>query len=128
LIRRLHSAWSGPWICCGDFNEILSGDEHFGSSEKSDSQMSLSMECLQSSGLLDLGYIGPKYTWNNKQHGDNLVCVPLDRIVENFALIGMFEGYQVENVVTTSFDHMAISITLMGLDELPCPGPVHQLF
>jgi hypothetical protein len=23
---------------------------------------------------------------------------------------------------------MAISITLMGLDELPCPGPVHQLF
>jgi hypothetical protein len=40
----------------------------------------------------------------------------------------MFEGYQVENIVTTSSDHMAISITLMGLDDLPCPRPVQPLF
>jgi hypothetical protein len=40
----------------------------------------------------------------------HLVCVRLDRAVANSALIDMLEGYQVENVVTTSSDHMAISI------------------
>jgi hypothetical protein len=23
-------AWNGPWVCCGDFNEVLCQDEHFG--------------------------------------------------------------------------------------------------
>jgi hypothetical protein len=46
----------------------------------------------------------------------------------NSELMDMFSGYQVENVVTTSSDHMAISISLVGLDELPRLGPVHQKF
>jgi hypothetical protein len=33
LLRRLHSQWQGPWICCGHFNEVLCGDEHLGSSD-----------------------------------------------------------------------------------------------
>jgi exonuclease III len=40
LLRRLHGQWEGPWIVCGDFNEILCGDEHLGSNDRSDSQMS----------------------------------------------------------------------------------------
>lgn len=36
LLRRLRSEWDGPWLCCGDFNETLTHDEHYGSSERSD--------------------------------------------------------------------------------------------
>jgi hypothetical protein len=85
-------------------------------------------DCLQACGLSDLGFTGPKYTWNNRQQGDDLVYVRFDRAVANSALMDMFSGYQVENVITTSSDHMAISITLVGLDELPRPAPVQQLF
>jgi exonuclease III len=36
FMRRMHTGWIGPWICCGDFNVALSQDEHFGSSNRSD--------------------------------------------------------------------------------------------
>ena len=31
LLRRLRPEWNGPWLCCGDFNEVLCHDEHYGS-------------------------------------------------------------------------------------------------
>jgi hypothetical protein len=40
----------------------------------------------------------------------------------------LFDGFRVENVITTSSDHLAISITLAGLDDLPTPAPVQQSF
>uniref|UniRef100_A0ACD5W0Q6 Uncharacterized protein n=1 Tax=Avena sativa TaxID=4498 RepID=A0ACD5W0Q6_AVESA len=128
LLRRLHPVWTGPWICCGDFNEVLSGDEHLGSNSRSYSHMSMFRDCLQSCGLSDLGFTGPKYTWNNRQQGDDLVCVRLDRAVANSAFMDMFGGVQVENVITTSSDHMDLSILLAGSDVFPCRNHVQQQF
>jgi hypothetical protein len=45
--------------------------------------MNLFRECLEDSELIDLGYIGPKFTWNNRQAGINNVRVRLDRAVAN---------------------------------------------
>jgi hypothetical protein len=59
LMCRLHSAWDGPWICYGDFNEVLTSDEHLGLNDRSESHMSLLRDCLQSCGLVDLGFSGP---------------------------------------------------------------------
>jgi hypothetical protein len=67
LLRRLHTSWEGPWLCCGDFNEALTHDEHYGSTERPDAQILLFQECLEDCGLVDLGFTGPKYTWTNKQ-------------------------------------------------------------
>lgn len=75
-----------------------------------------------------LGYSGPKFTWSNIQEGDNLERVRLDRAVANAALMELFDRFRVENVITTSSDHLAISITLAGLDGLPTPAPVQQSF
>jgi hypothetical protein len=66
FMRNLSSNWSGPWICCGDFNEALSQDEHFGSSNRSETQMLMFKECLDDCGLSDLGFSRPKFTWTNK--------------------------------------------------------------
>jgi hypothetical protein len=67
LLRRLRSEREGPWICCGDFNEALSQDEHIGVRDRSEAHMSLFRECLDDCGLVDLGFSGPKFTWNNRQ-------------------------------------------------------------
>ena len=37
FLRRLHPVWEGSWICCGDFNEALSQDEHCGPRDHSES-------------------------------------------------------------------------------------------
>jgi hypothetical protein len=75
LLCCLHSEWKGPWLCCGDFNEALTHDEHYGSSERSDAQMLLFCECLEDCELVDLGFTGPKYTWTNKQDANSNVRV-----------------------------------------------------
>jgi hypothetical protein len=40
-LKWLRREWEGPWICCGDFNEVLLQDENFGSTDRSEAQMEL---------------------------------------------------------------------------------------
>jgi hypothetical protein len=50
LLCRLRSEREGSWICCGDFNEALSQDEHIGVRDKSEAQITLFRECLDDLG------------------------------------------------------------------------------
>jgi hypothetical protein len=34
VLRFLRGQLDSPWICLGDFNEVLSSDEHFGANER----------------------------------------------------------------------------------------------
>jgi hypothetical protein len=47
FLRFLRSQWTGPWVCCGDFNEVLSHDEYFGPRDRTDRQISLFRSCLR---------------------------------------------------------------------------------
>jgi hypothetical protein len=53
------------WLCLGDFNEILSLGEKSSRSYRSKNQMEAFQHALDDCNLLDLGFIGPKYTWCN---------------------------------------------------------------
>ncbi|KAK1661452.1 hypothetical protein QYE76_049611 [Lolium multiflorum] len=125
LLRHLHSVWKGPWLCYGDFNEVLTHDEHYGLSERSDAHMLLFRECLEDCGLVDLGYTCPKYTWTNKQDADSNVRVRLDRAVANGAFTAMFDDCRVENVITSTSDHVALVIS-MGSFANPATRPPVQ--
>jgi exonuclease III len=63
LLRRLRRSDDDAWICCGDFNEVLFYDEHYGSCDRSEAQMELFQNCLQDCNLVDMGFSGPKFTW-----------------------------------------------------------------
>ena len=54
-----------PWLLMGDFNEILSSDER--SSESAGSQRSMYEfgEVISRCGLVDLGYRGYPFMWEN---------------------------------------------------------------
>lgn len=58
-----------PWMICGDFNQILNGEEH---SNHTDSQISHSgmrdfQDVTRHCSLVDLVYHGPRYTWCKKR-------------------------------------------------------------
>ncbi|XP_071683395.1 uncharacterized protein [Lolium perenne] len=112
LLRSLRSTWNGPWICCGDFNEALSQDEHQGPRARTDAQIRAFQDCLHDCNLLDLGYDGPKFTWTNRQEANANIRVRLDRAVANGEFRGLFEDCTVENIMTTSSDHYAILVSL----------------
>jgi hypothetical protein len=127
LLRRLRSEWQGPWICCGDFNEALSQDEHVGARDRSEAQMSLFRDCLDDCCLADLGFSGPKFTWNNRQCEQDHVKVRLDRAVANGEFTARFDAWSVENIITTASDHLAILVSLSASLHEDRP-PVQQGF
>jgi hypothetical protein len=80
FLSFLRAQWTGPWIVCGNFNEVMSRDEYFGPGVHTDHQIGLFRNCLEICKL-DMGFTRPKMTWSNRQANGDLVCVRLDRAV-----------------------------------------------
>jgi hypothetical protein len=90
--------------------------------------MSLFRECLDDCGLVDLGFSGPKFTWNNRQSAEDHVKVRLDRAVTNGDFMALFDDCNVENLITTTSDHLAIFINLSKLNDITQRAPVQHGF
>jgi hypothetical protein len=57
-LRFLKAQWDGPWVCLGDFNEVLYSDEHLGANARGEAQMRQFRDCLEDCHLVDLGLVG----------------------------------------------------------------------
>lgn len=62
LLDHLHDNSDGPWVCIGDFNEILKADEQEGGNLHRDRQMEGFRNAIERCQLIDLGYGGKKFT------------------------------------------------------------------
>ena len=72
ITHKRHESWSLcqlnnqfdlPWLCIGDFNEILRGFEKKCGSSKSYAQMQLFRDAIDKRGFLNMGYKGNTFTW-----------------------------------------------------------------
>ncbi|CAL1396677.1 unnamed protein product [Linum trigynum] len=69
-MATLSHQWEGPWLCGGDFNEVLDSDEKEGGRAVNVAAMAAFKDCLLVTGLQDLGFQGHKFTWvNNRATG-----------------------------------------------------------
>uniref|UniRef100_A0A803P9I4 Reverse transcriptase n=1 Tax=Cannabis sativa TaxID=3483 RepID=A0A803P9I4_CANSA len=67
LLGRLNDLFDLPWICDGDFNEILSMNEKKGGANRSMSAMNDFQQALDKCSLVDLGFEGQCFTWLKKR-------------------------------------------------------------
>ena len=73
-----------PWLCLGDFNEILSSDEKVWGAAKPQQCMDKFREVLEGCDLADIGFTEDKFTWrNHSKEVDTYICERLDRAVAN---------------------------------------------
>lgn len=105
LMHFLNDQSEGPWICVGDFNEILDAREQFGGLTRLERQMDGFREAVNSCGFTDLGFLGLPYTWDNRQEGAHNIKVRLDRAFANSAFSDIFKNIKVWHVQTTESDH-----------------------
>lgn len=56
-----------PWVTVGDFNEPLLNKDKYGGRAVSSSRSLEFKECLDSCNMIDLGFLGPRFTWTNKR-------------------------------------------------------------
>ena len=79
LMRHLYNRSTLPWLCIGDYNEILSSEEKNGKHPRPLPPKVTFQNALLAYGLIDLGYCGYRYTWWNGQEGKAFIEEGLDR-------------------------------------------------
>lgn len=73
LLRVLRQRFSLPWVCLGDFNEILFTEEKQGWLDRLERQMQGFRDALDDCRFKDLGFSGFPFTWCNRRPGDQNV-------------------------------------------------------
>ena len=63
MLRQLNNRFMLPWLCSGDFNEIMKSSEKLGGSCRSHAQMQLFRDVIDECGFIDLDFIGSQFTW-----------------------------------------------------------------
>lgn len=65
LLRSLAAKSTLPLCVIGDFNDLMFADEKRGGREHPRNLLTGFVETVNECGLMDLGFIGGKFTWDN---------------------------------------------------------------
>jgi endonuclease/exonuclease/phosphatase family metal-dependent hydrolase len=95
-----------PWCVLGDFNEAMWSFEQLSKNRRPENQMLAFRDVLETCGLVDLGFTGYPFTYDNKRSGNNNVQVRLDRAVADNAWRNIFVEAHVKHLVSPCSDHM----------------------
>ena len=114
LLKHLHSRPSVPWLCFGDFNEILQSEEKQGRLPKPLALMQHFRTVFLHYGLADLGFQVNIFTWNNGQEGDAYVQERLDRACTTMLWRNKFPYSHVAHLQAAYSNHIPILITVQS--------------
>ena len=99
LISELRRVSSLPWLIGGDLNEIFCNYEKKGGIAKCQSILARFRETAEECGLLDLGYNGYDFTWDNRQQGDRAMEERLDRFCSTSDWMALFPSFRVLSLI-----------------------------
>ncbi|XP_031099664.1 uncharacterized protein LOC116003863 [Ipomoea triloba] len=118
LRRRLFSDLSccslnfqGPWLLAGDFNSVTSREEVNNPECFSLSRCTDFNNWLFREGLIDLGYIGAKFTWMRGVNSSSFRGARLDRALSNIQWKLCCPNTVVEHLPMIQSDHSPLLIT-----------------
>ncbi|XP_074270712.1 uncharacterized protein LOC141594605 [Silene latifolia] len=111
LLRLLHEECDGPWVCMGDFSEILYTTEMRGG-VRAQWKMNNFRDAVNDYGLRDISFEGLEFTYDNGQADDvNRQC-RLDRAMANEAWFELFPYAKLEHLLREWSDHVPIKLHL----------------
>ena len=122
VTTRRHKAWTKlqtlndkphiPWLCAGDFNEITRQEEKMGGVTHENSQM---QPFIDECGFMDLGFIGPKFTWSRHYTNGHSIWKRLDRGLATNLWFLRFLGARVHHLPCLSSNHCPLLINPTGI-------------
>ena len=112
LMRHLHARGTLPWVCLGDFNEILSPNEKNRGIPRQVTPMLAFRHILLHCGLVDLGFKGYYFTWRNGRLGATFVEDRLDRFVAKLEWRDMFSRAMMHHLGVFYSDHDPILLDM----------------
>ena len=109
-----------PWVIMGDFNTTRFSSERSGGNMLNDTAMNEFHECLFSLELADVPFLGPLFTWMNRQAGTSFIARELDRCLQNECSFDLFPNAFTEVLPPGISDHCPL---VTNLKVSPDPGP-----
>ena len=101
-----------PWLMLGNFNEVLCGENKFGGNQVNLNRALEFKGCLDERNMLDLGFMGPKFTWTNRRSISNLILERIDRCFANSDWRLLYPKVIVTHLPRTFSDHCPVLIEL----------------
>lgn len=117
----MRSVSDPPWLVIGDLNEALWDFEHLSSIPRPEPRMVVFRDTLEVCELVDLGFSGIPFTYDNHRAGVSNVKVHLDRAIATNTWCNMFPFYFVQHVVSPCLGQVAL--VLKGAPDLAYHGP-----
>ncbi|XP_030934127.1 uncharacterized protein LOC115959733 [Quercus lobata] len=103
-----------PWLLLGDFNELLSSGDKLGGNPLNLRRVQLFKDCLDTYGMVDLGFHGPRFTWVNKREEGHFIQERLDRGFANAEWRSLHPEATIHHLACTHSDHCPV---LLKLDD-----------
>ena len=104
----------------GDFNTTRLSSERSGRNMLNDTAMNDFHECLFSLELADVHFLGPLFTWMNRQAGVNFIARKLGRCLQNECSLDLFPNAFTEVLPPGLSDHCPLVTSLKVNSD---PGP-----
>lgn len=111
LLKLLYNQYTKPWLCLGDYNELLFGCKKVGGQPRSAACMERLRNTLADCNLGDLGFVGVIFTWRNHHHkAEGYIKERLDRAVANMEWRNLFPLVRVVNGYPRHSDHRPLIV------------------
>jgi endonuclease/exonuclease/phosphatase family metal-dependent hydrolase len=110
MLKFIKASSPLPWLCVGDYNEVLHREEHMGVSERSNAQIQAFRETVDMCELLDLGFTGTAWTFEKKVSGGSYYRVRLDRALATASWSLRYPMAVVQHLTAAASDHSPIMV------------------
>uniref|UniRef100_A0A7N2N5Z6 Uncharacterized protein n=1 Tax=Quercus lobata TaxID=97700 RepID=A0A7N2N5Z6_QUELO len=98
------------WLCIGDFNHILNGDDKFSFNEGRIIGSESFNQLISDLELCELAAFGQRFTWMNNREDDDFVTERLDRAFAIVDWIHTYPSYALQNLPIVHSDHGPIML------------------
>uniref|UniRef100_A0A453EYZ0 Reverse transcriptase domain-containing protein n=1 Tax=Aegilops tauschii subsp. strangulata TaxID=200361 RepID=A0A453EYZ0_AEGTS len=128
-IQNLKAINDLPWLVIGDFNEAMWNFEHLSLTPRPEPQMAAFRDTLILCELVDLGFVGVPYTYDNMRSGGANVRVRLDRAVATNSWRNLFAFSSVSHLASGSSDHVPLLLRGLADTQKPTAGSMqYEIF
>ncbi|XP_031127599.1 uncharacterized protein LOC116029695 [Ipomoea triloba] len=107
--KTFSDALSGPWVMMGDFSDIASLNDHWGSEQINMSNLDRFCSAYSDCGLMEVSSTGPNFTWLRQIGGRTVTRKKLDHVFWNLEAQEAFPEAKARVLARTHSDHHPIS-------------------
>lgn len=125
-MRELANSIRDPWLLIGDFNAITNSNESSGSGGLLNRRFRFA-EWINELGLIDLGFVGSKYTWARGNYAHTRTSRRLDRALSNMEWRISYPEAAVFHQHRVFSDHAPILLRFNNYEGLPTNRPFRFL-